>query len=178
MWCLLLRIAAGFFADALVGPTSDFKAAYRQITAAPGQARPFVVAMWAPVKGFVAYGIAVGQLFGSGSAPLDFSRFPAWCVYASGMSFGVLVDHCVDDILFVEQLLTGMSAFTSWRRFAVCCGWDIQDKKSPPPSQRFRTLGAITNLSAFPTGPILLEPAADRVAKILDELQDIFRNQR
>ena len=178
MWCLLLRIAAEFFGDSLVGSTSDFKAAYRQITAAPEQARSFVVAMWDPVKGCIAYGIAVSQLFGSGSAPLNFSRFPAWCVYALGMAFGLLADHCVDDILFVEQMRTGMSAFTSWRRFAVCCGWDIPDKKSPPPSQRFRTLGAITNLAGFPSGPILLEPAADRVAKILEELQDIFRNQR
>ena len=122
--------------------------------------------------------MAVRQLFGSGSAPLNFSRNPAWCVHAIGRALAVLADHCVDDILFAERLASGESAFTSWRRFAVCFGWDIPDKKSPPPSQRFRTLGAMTNLSAFPKGPMLLEPADERVVKILDDLQIILHNRR
>ena len=98
----MLRIAVEFFDYSLVGSTSDVEAAYRQITAATEQARPFIVAMWDPVKGCVAYSIAVSQLFGSGSAPLNFLRFPAWYVYALGMTFGLLSHHRVDNILFVE----------------------------------------------------------------------------
>lgn len=93
LWCLLLRIAAEFFRDTLVGSTSDSKSAYQQIIAAPEQARSFVVAMWDPVQKWVAYGIAVSQLFGSGSAALDFSRFSARCVYALDCAFAVLADH-------------------------------------------------------------------------------------
>ena len=147
---MLMRIAAEFFNAPLSGSTSDFKSAYRQVTAAPEQARSFVVAMWDPVAKKVAFGIAVSQLFGSGSAPLNFSRFPAWCVHALGMAFGVLADHCVDDILFIEALKSALSAFSCWRSFADMCGWNIPDKKSPPPSQVFRTLGALSDLSDFP----------------------------
>ena len=75
MWVLLLRIAAEFFGSPLQGSTSDFKSAYRQVTAAPEQARYFVVAMWDPASRRVAYELAVSQLFGSGAAPPSFRGF-------------------------------------------------------------------------------------------------------
>ena len=80
------------------------------------------------------------------------------------------------DILFSERLVAGFSALTSWRRYAANCGWDIPDRKSRPPSQKFRTLGDQTELSAFPRGSILLRPVADRVMHMLDDLREILRN--
>ena len=115
-------IAAGFFGSPLQGSTSDFNSAYRQVTAAPEQARYFVIAMWGPMSRRVTYGLAVSQLFGSGAAPYLFSRFPAWCVFVLGCAFAVLADHCVDDILVVEAAVSCFSAFSSWRSFAVSCG--------------------------------------------------------
>ena len=177
LWCMLLRIAAEFFHAKLMGSTSDFKSAYRQITAAPEQARAFVVAMRNPVLKRVVFGIAVSQLFGSGSAPLNFSRFPAWCVFVLCSAFGLLSDHCVDDILFVELFSSCFSGFRAWRDFACDCGWDIPDKKSPPPASKFRTLGADTDLARFPEGEILLRPAADRVSRVLADLRSIHENR-
>lgn len=100
------------------------------------------------------------------------------CVHMLGVFVAVLADHCVDDIFFVEGLLTGLSAFTSWHRSATNCGWDIQDRKSPPPCQKLRTLGTQTDMSAFPAGDVLLLPAPDRVRHIFDDLQEIMRSRR
>ena len=56
-----------------------------------------------------------------------------------------------------------MSAYQGWRGFADHCGWDVPDSKSPPPSSRFRSLGAMLDFSKFPREPMLLRPAEDRI---------------
>ena len=127
-----MRIAAEFFNASFTGSTSDFESAYRQVTAVPEQARPFVVAMWDPIAKRVVLGIAVSRLFGSGPAPLNLLRFPAWCVHALGMAFGVLADHCVYDNLSIGALRSGWSPFSCWRSFAGMCSWNISDKKETP----------------------------------------------
>ena len=74
MWVVCPRIVGARFPEALLACTSDFKTAYRQVTACVRQMGQFAVAIWNPVREKVVYGLAVCQLFGSGSAPLNFPR--------------------------------------------------------------------------------------------------------
>ena len=83
--------------------------------------------------------------------------------------------HCVDDMLVVDIMKTVMSAYSSWREFALLCGWDVPDAKSPPPAQIFRALGAMIDLTAFPSGPLRFCPADDRVEGLCRQLEDIRR---
>ena len=46
---MLMRIVAESFNAPLTGSSLDFDLAYRQVTAAPEQARSFVVSMWDPI---------------------------------------------------------------------------------------------------------------------------------
>ena len=51
------------------GFASDFKSAYRQVTADPGRALDFAVTSWDPLMQRCFFLLAVTQLFGSGNAP-------------------------------------------------------------------------------------------------------------
>ena len=87
--------------------------------------------------------MAVTQIFGSGNVPLNFTRYADFCCRALSALFEIPATHCVDDVIVLEVLKTIHSAFSCWRSFAVLCGWDVPDEKSPPPSQLFRALGAM-----------------------------------
>ena len=173
-WCCLIRAVGIKWRAKLAGYTSDFKSAYRQVPSCPLQALEFIVVFWDPTRKAHGYGVAACQLFGSGNSPLDFCRYSDWVCSVLSCLFAVPADHCVDDVLVVEREATAFSGYSSWRKFAVLCGWDIPDEKSPPPSVRFRTLGAITDLSEFPRGALYLRVAEDRVASIASELTNVL----
>jgi len=73
------RVSEQFPLDALAGFTSDFGGAYRQVAASPDQALLFGVTMWDAEACETVVGLAVAQLFGEKSAPLNFPRYPDWC---------------------------------------------------------------------------------------------------
>ena len=174
----MCRVVGSKFMEPLSAITSDFKTAYRQVTSDPNQAHLFVIAMWCALTSSVVYGAAVSQLFGSGSAPLNFSRYPSWCTWSVAVLFLLPMEQCVDDLLSVERLTTMLSGYHCWRAFASVCGWDVPDEKSPPPQRFLRTLGAMTDLRSFPNGPIRLESALERVEKTLSDLQEILKSGR
>ena len=88
------------------------------------------------------------------------------------------MEQCVDDLLSVERSTTMLSGYHSWRSFAAVCGWDVPDEKSPPPQRYLRTLGAMTDLRLFPTGPIRLESAIERVKTTLEDLRGNLESRR
>ena len=92
--------------EKLAGFPSDFKGAYRQVPACPLQAMDFIVATWDPVRNVPVFLVAVAQLFGSGNAPLNFTRYPDFCCRAIGALLAIAAVHCVDDVLVVEALKT------------------------------------------------------------------------
>ena len=177
-WVALCRIVGSKFLEPLSAITSDFKTAYRQVTSDPNQAHLWVIAMWCPVVCSVVFGAAVSQLFGSGTAPLNFSRYPSWCTWMVSILFLLPMEQCVDDLLSVERATTMLSGFHCWRSFAVACGWDVPDEKSPPPQRFLRTLGAMTDLRLFPDGPIKLLSAIERVEATISDLENILRERR
>ena len=135
----------------LAGLTSDFKGAYKQDTADPHQATLFAVTTWDDERKMKVIGLAVAQLFGGSSAPLNFTRIPDWCCHMMAFFFTMAMVHCVDDMLSTERLSTIHSGFCAWRMLADLCGWDVPDEKSPPPSVHVRALGAMTDYTSLPT---------------------------
>ena len=70
------RVSEQFPRDELSGFTSDFGGAYRQVPSAPEQAILFGVTTWDADDERTVVGLAVAQVFGGMSAPLNFSRYP------------------------------------------------------------------------------------------------------
>ena len=91
--------------------------------------------------------LAVTQLFGSGSAPLNFTRIPDLCRRAFPDFFPIPAKHCVDNVIVIEPLKFIFFGFAPRRAFAVLRGWDTPDLKSPPPSRRFCALGAFLDFT-------------------------------
>ena len=177
-WVAFCRLVGSRFEEPLSAITSDFKTAYRQVTSDPNQANLWVIAMWCAVTSSVVFGAAVSQLFGSGTAPLNFSRYPAWCTWAVSILYLLPMEQCVDDLLSVERVTTMLSGYHCWRSFADACGWDVPDEKSPKPQQYLRTLGAMTDLRTFPYGPISLESVSERVETTMKDLRGILESNR
>ena len=175
---ILRQTAETFAGEPIGGFPSDFKSAYRQVTACPMQALQFVVASWDAERLVPVFFLAVTQLFGSGNAPLNFTRYADFCCRSLAALSAIPATHCVDGVIVLEIMRTVMNAFISWRAFANLCGWDVPDGKSPPPSQVFRALGAIFDLSGFPWSPLVLRPAEDRVEGLIDALSRVQAQQR
>ena len=79
--------------------SSNFGGAYRQVPSHPDQSKLFGVTMWDPVGLQVVVGIAVAQLLGSRSAPLNFSRYADWCSKCCGSLFLTVFWQCIDDLI-------------------------------------------------------------------------------
>ena len=84
------------------GFPSDFKSAYRQVTSDPNQALDFVIASWDADRQCEVFFMAVTQLFGSGKAPLNFTRYAELCCQALAALFAIPAIHCVDDDIVLE----------------------------------------------------------------------------
>ena len=128
-WAAFLRVVASKCMVEISAITSDFKSAYRQVTSDPLQANLFVIAMWCYLTSSVVFGAAVSQLFGSGSAPLNFSRYPSWCTEVMALVFLLPMEQCVDDLLAAERKSTIWSGYHAWRAVADLCGWVVPDAK-------------------------------------------------
>eukprot|EP00972_Heterocapsa_arctica_P091579 13509631-Heterocapsa_arctica.AAC.1 len=87
----------------------------------------FVITTWDPDRQRHAFMPAVTQLFGSNTAPLNFTRIPDFCTYAASFLMFIPFVHCVDDMLSAERCVTADSAYSSWRFLAAACGWNIPD---------------------------------------------------
>ena len=142
-------VADTFPGERLVGWCSDFAKAFKQVPCDPQQLRFVVIAQWDPVTACVALFICHCQVFGSKSAPLNFSRFPAWCMQVLAVAWAIAASHCVDDVISIERESTAFSAREAWLLLASCCGWLISMEKSPAPSARFLVIGVLLDLGNF-----------------------------
>ena len=89
--------------DELGGFTSDFGGAYRQVPAFPLQAESFGVVMWDAVRRCIVVDHAVAQIFGSRSAPPNFSRYPDWCAFVCARLFLIAMNQFIDDPICMER---------------------------------------------------------------------------
>jgi len=172
------RIAARFPRDSLAGWTSDFGGAYKQVPSDPDQSHLFGVAMWNPIMQCMVIGLAVSQIFGSRSAPLNFSRYPDWCCFIMATLFKTVLEQCIDDLICIERLDTAASARMSWLSLAESCGWNIPLEKSPEASQLFRALGVFVDLKPLPLSAAMIRVCKDRVNSIILTLHQIMQTGR
>jgi len=168
------RISEHFPRNRLAGWTSDFGGAYKQVPSDPDQAHFFGVAMWNPILQCMVVGLAVSQIFGSRSAPLNFSRYPDWCCFIMAKLFGAVLEQCIDDLICIERFETAASARSSWLSLAGFCGWNIPLEKSPEASQLFRALGVFVDLKPLPVSPALIRACKDRLTSIILTLIQIM----
>lgn len=108
---------------------------------------------------------------------MNFTRFLDFCCRAIAALLAIPAVHCVDDVIVVEVELIA-SSYESWRQFAVLCGWDVPDEKSPRPSQSFRALGAALDFSAYPKFPMLIRPPQDRMVSLRTLLSQVLEERR
>ena len=95
-------------------------------------------------------GLAVAQLFGGKSAPLNyFARFPDWCSHCCSILFLVVFWQCVDDLILMERVATVNFARDVWLVFADLC--------DPMGAPRTNIMGAHDLFQPSPeTGPAVL----------------------
>ena len=145
---------------------------------APEQAILFGVTTWDADDERTLVGLAVAQLFGGMSAPLNFSRYPDWCTWVCSVFFLVLFWQCVDDLINIERSSTVASAREAWLAFASLCGWDIPLAKSPLPSQYFRALGVFVDLRPLPCSTAYIQVCPLRIDGILEMMVAILERNR
>ena len=172
------RVSEQFPRDRLSGYTWDFGGAYRQVPGRPSQAKTFGVTMWDVVRYRVVIGLAVAQIFGLRSGPLNFSRYPDWCSYCCSVLFLSILWQCVDDLISMERLSTINSSRESWLTFADCCGLGHPAAEAPPPAQLFRALGVFIDLSPLPTSYATVKVCELRISGFLLTLRGITQTQR
>ena len=76
-------------------------------------------------------------------------------------------------MLCIERAATSAGAYTAWRRLAQLCGWDVPDRKSPPPSACFTAVGVLIDLSPLPASPALVRITPERCKNLCNELKSI-----
>lgn len=167
--------ATAFGTSKLAAWCSDFSKAFKQIPGVPSQMHHVVVAQWSPVFLQAVFFLCMCQLFGSKSAPLNFSRYPTWCCEVMAFIFAVPMTHCVDDMISVEREDTAASARQAWLLFAELCGWLVSMEKSPPPSALLNVIGVILDLRSFPAGEIFVRISNKRVTTITDTISMILK---
>lgn len=136
----------------LVAWKSDFSKAFKQIPFRPDQHDYVVVAQYSPAAGCVVFFRVFSQVFGGKSAPLNFSRYPAWLTECMVVLFCVPMTHCVDDAITIEREVTAHSGRECWMILTKLCGWKISMEKSPAPSQKFNVIRMCLDLSETPYG--------------------------
>ena len=119
---------------------SDFASAYKQVAGDPARAGLAVICQWSPKWRRPVFFVGRTQFFGGKSCPVNFARVPDyWChVMASLGAMGM--GHCVDDMLVAERASTICSGYSLWRGAVALAGWDVPDKKSPPPTSSSQIL--------------------------------------
>ena len=135
------RVAEEFPGRPLSAFPSDYAGAYRQCTADPWQARDFVVATWNTAMRVMVFLLAVTQLFGSGNAPLHFTRIPDLCCKALATLFAIAAIHCVDDVIVTDVVDFISSGFRCWREFADLCVGMFRTRSRHPQLMSSELLG-------------------------------------
>ncbi len=104
------------------GTTSDFAKAYKQVPKHPSQRRMRRLLQYNPnINDTVAFE-PLSLLFGGSEDPQQFSRFPAWVCFCLAVALAVGAQHCVDDLILIEEIVGLLHGWTCWRILAMLPG--------------------------------------------------------
>jgi hypothetical protein len=109
-----------------------------------------VLAQFCPLLQCAVFFVALSQVFGSKTAPVNFSRFPAlFCEIIARMLL-LPATHCVDDVIFVEESAVADSGKESWDLLMQLSGWKMSSSKATSPAKMFVVIGVSVNLAPLP----------------------------
>ena len=162
----------------LTGWLSDFAKAYKQVPGDPTQLRDVVLAQFDPVRGCIAFFVALCLIFGSKTAPLNFARFPAVFCELVARLFRLPATHCVDDVIFIEDIDAATSGKQSWDVFVFLAGWLMSSSKGVDPAQIFTAIGVSVDLRAFPSGEPTIMVTKRRLGALKQMLLSILKKGR
>ena len=170
-------VAVKFPCSKLLGWTADFGKAYKQVPGRPGQIQFVVIAQFSPREGRVVFFLALSQVFGSKSAPLNFSRYPALICKLSAVLFRLPLTHCVDDVISVELALYAEVGKRCFDVLVRLCGWKMSEDKKVEPCDSFAVIGVQLDLKPFPTSWPLLSITKKRVQSLVQLLSQILADE-
>ena len=153
----------------LQGWPCDLKSAYKQVPGDPTLLNLAVIAVLAPASGSAEFFMALCQLFGGKSPPVNFARFAAWLCDVNAVLFAVPASHCVDDIISVEPSGLARSGNLCFKLLCLLTSWELSPEKAPPPDARFLVIGVTLDLSDVPEGEAILLISEARI-KLLEEI--------
>ena len=105
----------------------DLKSAYKQVPGGPAQVGLTTIVVWSPVHMMLELFIALCQLFGGKSLPLNFARYPAWMFEIAAVLFRLPTSHCVGDMISVEAEALASSGNIAFRSLCMLTGWAISE---------------------------------------------------
>ena len=160
--------------SSLKGWSSDFSKAYKQVPGDPHHCLDIVLAQFDPVMRCAAFFVALSQVFGSKTSPVNFSRYPAaFCHIVAGF-FLLPATHCVDDVIFIEEEMVVDSGKMSWDLLMKLCGWRMSESKDAPPSSCFPIIGVSLNLEPFPNSDPTVLITARRISSLIQLIGNIL----
>ena len=160
--------------SSLKGWSSDFSKAYKQVPGDPHHCLDIVLAQFDPVMRCAAFFVALSQVFGSKTSPVNFSRYPAaFCHIVAGI-FLLPATHCVDDVIFIEEEMVVDSGKMSWDLLMKLCGWRMSESKDAPPSSCFPIIGVSLNLEPFPNSDPTVLITARRISSLIQLIGNIL----
>ena len=136
----------------LAGWSSDFSKAYKQVPGDPTQVHDLVLAQYDPVNKCAAFFVPLSLVFGSKTAPVNFARFPAFFCEVVARIFRLPATHCVDDVIFIEELEAANSGKECWDSLMLLSGWRMNASKGGWPAQLFSVIGVSVDLRPLPRG--------------------------
>ena len=137
-----------------------------------------MITQWSPIVKKPVFFVGRTQFFGGKSCPVNFARVPDWGCHLMASLCGMPLSHCVDDMLAVDRRSTISAGFLVWRGLARLAGWDVPDRKSPPPSACGRVLGVTSDLSPTPLAPPLIRVTHDRIEVLMAALAKVRQEGR
>ena len=112
------------------------------------------------------------------SCPVNFARVPDYCCHVMGSLGAMGMSHCVDDMLVAERAATICSGYSLWRSVVALAGWDVPDKKSPPPTCSAQILGVLSDLSQTPHNPPQIRVTEARVRRLQAQLNEVLQKEK
>ena len=123
--------------EKLRGSPCDLEKAYKQVPNFPALMHLTVISTWSPELSRAVLFIAMCQLFGGRSPPLNFARYLAWLVEVAAVLFALPLTHCVDDIIGVEPSVIAVSGNLA---FKILCEYGLGGFRGEgtTPDRKFR----------------------------------------
>jgi len=122
--------------------------------------------------------MALCQMFGGKSPPLNFARYPAWLCECASTLFALPITHCVDDVIGIEPASLALAGNIAFKLLCEATGWKISAAKSPLPEEVFVVIGVKLDLSGVPEHEAKLEVTEKRVEQLTKTIQTIQSSRR